>query len=212
MTSAFAVIAVAALASSAAASPSFQRGFITIEPANGQWLFTACGTRAAVALVDRTAGHVQTEVVVEVRKVMQDRARGVFVEFRGWADERQAVVQRFFRALGYVADCPSAPANIRPTTRLWASGNEPFWRFDATPKRATLTVPGSATLHFPPGAFERAKASAYEADTEAARLRLEIVEQPCMDTMAEAGFGAQAVLRLTRGGKTQTLKGCAARF
>lgn len=212
MTSAFAVVAVAALASSAAASPSFQRGFVTIEPANGQWLFTACGTRAAVVLVDRTPGDSLTEVVAEVRKVMQDRARGVFVEFRGWADGRQGVVQRFFRALGYVADCPSAPANIRSTARLWASGNEPSWRFDVTPKRATLTVLGSATLHFSAVAFERAKASAYEAHTETTRLRLDIVEQPCMDTMAEAGFGAEALIRLTQGGKTRTLKGCAARF
>ncbi len=211
MTSAFAVIAVATLASSAAASPSLQRGFITIEPANGQWLFTACGTRAAVALVDRTPGNSLTEVVAEVRKAMLDRARGVFVEFRGWADERKAVAQRFFRALGYVADCQSAPANIRSTARLWASGNEPSWRFDATRKRATLTV-GSATLHFPASAFERANAGSYEGKTEAARLRFEIVEQPCLDTMAEAGFGAQAVVRLTQGGKTRTLKGCAARF
>jgi uncharacterized membrane protein len=52
----------------------------------------------------------------------------------------------------------------------------------------------------------------YEVKSAGAALRIELVEAQCSDTMAEAGYGAAAVVTVTRKEGTTIYRGCAARF
>jgi uncharacterized membrane protein len=189
-------------------------GFVRFDGPQGAWTFQRCGARARTPLVDESPQMALSVSVGEVRQAMQTdaRARGVYVEFLGHADDKQAVVRRFWRALGHVPSCAQRPANVPRDATLWASGHEPAWSFVATPRGAQFALLGGARLSFAAGALRRAGEGVYEAKSAGAALRIELVEAQCSDTMAEAGYGATAVVTVIRRGEAMTYRGCAARF
>lgn len=205
------------LVASPAASPthaaaSMQRGFILIDEASGRWSFRPCGAGATVPIEDRTPGQSLTVAVAEVRRVALDRRRGVFVEFRGTSAPATATAMRFWRALGFVTECRTAPANIAADARLWASGNEPDWRLVVRGRTATLTRSGSERLEIPARSVQTEVRPPPVRAKTGVHVTLDLAEEPCLDTMAEAAFGARVVATVRRDGTTQTLRGCAARF
>lgn len=208
------LFALGAAAHAAAPRDVLVTGFVRADGPQGAWTLRGCGARVSVALVDESPQKALSRAVGEVRRVMRNeaRTRGVYVEFLGRADEKRAVARRFWRALGHVSSCARRPGNVPQDATLWASGHEPAWRFVATPHGVSLAVLGGETLAFAPADLRPAGAGVYEAQSAAAAIRVELVQELCSDTMAEAGYGATAVVTVKRNEETTTYRGCAARF
>jgi uncharacterized membrane protein len=205
----------AAMAQAAPPKDVLVRGFVRFDGPQGAWTFQRCGAKARTPIVDESPQMALSVSVGEVQQTMQTEARnrGVYVEYNGRADDKQAVVRRFWRALGYVPSCAKVPTNVPKDALLWAAGNEPGWNLVATPRGASFTVLGGAKLVLAPGALRRAgDRSVYEAKTAGAALRVELTEAQCGGTMSEAGYGATAIVTVTHKDVTSTYRGCAARF
>jgi uncharacterized membrane protein len=209
----FGVLVLTATASGAADL----RGFASLG-LNGLVLFQPCEGRKLSArtfkVEDATPDTALTAGIDDVRKIMLESGRPLYVEFRADVAGIVAKARQFQRALGTVTSCESAPTDIAAATRLWAAGEEPPWRFVLTASGAQLERPGQKAVRFPAAAF------AVPAKTPAGRvfdawspqdggsIRLELIEQMCSDGRSESAYGARATLRLG----SSTYDGCAARF
>lgn len=200
----------------AAAGPpaeSFVRGLVQSGDASGIWTLRRCGDSVDLPIKDKTPGDALTIGVAEVKRVMQDPRRPVLVEFQGTVSSGQAVAKRLWRVLGYVDECAKVPGNVAVDAKLWASGNEPGWRLIVRGKIATLTRLGRERLEFDAAAFaSQGPVRRYQAQSGSTQLAIEIDEEVCLDTMAEAAYGARVTATVREGRSAQSLKGCAARY
>jgi uncharacterized membrane protein len=205
----------------AAGASTDQRGFVSDGIAGGL-LFQRCEAQgmaaAAVPLRDRSPGMALAAGITEVRQVMHDPDRPLYVEFRGDVAAAGITALQFQRAIGHVDSCAAVPA-LPPGTRLWAQGAQPAWRLQSTPSGTRLQVVGKKAVDFKPAVLGPALATGSDAATKARRfeavpaaggapMRIELVEQACNDLGSEAAYGARVVALW--GG--QRLEGCAARF
>lgn len=205
-----------ALASPAAAAAEL-RGFASLG-LNGLILFQPCEGRKlsprTLKVEDATGDSTLTAGIDDVRKIMLESGRPLYVEFRGDVAGLVATARQFQRALGTVANCDGAPTDIAVGTRIWASGEDPSWRFVLTSGGGQLVRPGRKPVRFPAAAFAvPAKPSSSQvvdawSPQDGGSIRLELTEELCSDGRSESAFGARATLRY---GST-TYEGCAARF
>ena len=195
------------------ADDSLVRGFVQTGDASGIWTLRRCGDGLDVPIKDNTPGEALTVAVAEIKRAMQNPRRGVFVEFHGTVLRHEAVAKRLWRVLGYVVDCTKAPDNVAADAKFWASGNEPAWRVVVRGKQATLTRFGREPVQFAAAPFTPQPARrSYEAQTGSTRLRIEINEELCLDTMAETAYGARVTATVREKGSKQALQGCGARY
>jgi uncharacterized membrane protein len=202
---------------SPAAMAADLRGFASLG-LNGLILFQPCEGRKlsprTLKVEDATPDAALTAGIDDVRKIMLESGRPLYVEFRGDVAGLVATARQFQRALGTVASCDGAPTDIAAGTRLAAVGEDPSWRFVLTPGGGQLVRPGHKSVRFPAAAFTAlAKPSSPRvADAwspqDGGSIRLELTEELCSDGRSESAFGARATLRY---GST-TYEGCAARF
>jgi uncharacterized membrane protein len=207
---------VMALASPAGTAAEL-RGFASLG-LNGLILFQPCEGRKLAArtlkVEDATPDKALTAGIDDVRKIMLESGRPLYVELRGDVAGQVATARQFQRALGTVANCDSAPTDFAMGTRLVASGEDPSWRFVLTSGGGQLERPGQKPVRFPAAAFAAlAKPSLTRvvdawSPLDGGSIRLELTEELCSDGRSESAFGARATLRF---GST-TYEGCAARF
>jgi uncharacterized membrane protein len=163
---------------------------------------------------DATPDAALTAGIDDVRRIMLESGRPLYVEFRGDVAGLVATARQFQRALGTVANCDSVPTDIAAGTRVSAAGEDPSWRFVLTPGGGQLVRPGEKPVRFPASAFAAlAKPSPSRvvdawSPQDGGSIRLELTEELCSDGRSESAFGARATLRY---GST-TYEGCAARF
>jgi len=212
-----AALLLGAVAAHAAPSSTALRGLV-IEGPEGVLLFQACAGRAASArllrLEDRTPEAALSVGMQDVRQIMLEPGRPLYVEFVGAVAGRTAIARQFRRALGTVESCATSPQDIAPGTLLWAAGNEPVWMLVADGAGARLQRPGSPPVRFPAAPFRNPVAAdggqvidAWSS-LDGGTVRVEISEQMCSDGRSESAFGARVSLRYG----SQTFEGCAARF
>lgn len=189
------------------------QGFVKTGDASGIWTLRRCGSAIDVPLQDRTPGDALTVGVAEVKRVMQDPRRGVFVEFEGSTSANEAVAHRLWRVLGHVSDCAKVPSNVASDVRLWATGDDPDWRLVVRGAVATFTRFGGERLAFPAAPLTpQVPRRSYEAQSGSTRLTVEIDEALCVDAVAEAAYGARVTATVLEKGKTRRMTGCAARY
>jgi uncharacterized membrane protein len=216
VSAALSLLLALALASSAATAADL-RGFASLG-LNGLILFQPCDGRKlaprTLKVEDATPESTLTAGIDDVRRIMLESGRPLYVEFRGDVAGLVATARQFQRALGTVATCDNAPADIAAGTRLWVSGEDPSWRFVLTPGGAQLIRPGQKPVRFPAAAFaalgKPAKSQVVDAwsPQDGGSIRLELTEGLCSDGRSESAFGARATLRYG----SATFEGCAARF
>ena len=202
---------------SPAATAADLRGFASLG-LNGLILFQPCEGRKlsprTLKVEDATPDAALTAGIDDVRKIMLESGRPLYVEFRGDVAGLVATARQFQRALGTVASCDGAPTDIAAGTRLAAAGEDPSWRFVLTSGGGQLVRPGQKPVRFPAAAFAAlAKPSSSRvvdawSPQDGGSIRLELTEELCSDGRSESAFGARATLRY---GST-TYEGCAARF
>ncbi len=207
---------VMALASPAGTAAEL-RGFASLG-LNGLILFQPCDGRKlsprTLKIEDATPDAALTAGIDDVRKIMLESGRPLYVELRGDVAGLVATARQFQRALGTVANCDSAPTDIAAGTRLVASGEDPSWRFVLTSGGGQLVRPGQKPVRFPAAAFAAlAKPSPTRvvdawSPLDGGSIRIELTEELCSDGRSESAFGARATLRY---GST-SYEGCAARF
>ena len=103
--------------------------------------------------------------------------------------------------------------DIAPGTRLHASGAEAGWRFAVTPGGATLELTPGKPVRFPAAAFAAAKPGRMQvfdawSAQDGGTIRIEVVEEVCMEERTETASGARVMLRYA----STSAEGCAARF
>jgi putative lipoprotein len=153
-----------------------------------------------LAAFQELAGQPGAELYVEVKGRVEPISRGVL----GTGPDRQLVVTEVRRATAGAAGCEDDLDGV-----TWrASGNEPFWRVDVTSMDITLVRPDAGTISFP---YEPARDSAgtriiTTAVAGGPSLRLELVEERCVDSMS--GFWQPFRARLILDGG-EPLDGCA---
>lgn len=185
------------------------KGFILFQPCEGRKL-----APRTLKVEDATPEAALTAGIDDVRKIMLESGRPLYVEFRGDVAGLTATARQFQRALGTVATCDNAPTDITAGTRLWASGEDPAWRFVLTSGGAQLERPGQKPVRFPASAFAApARPSSSRvidawSPQDGGSIRLELTEELCSDGRSESAFGARATLRYG----SATYEGCAARF
>jgi uncharacterized membrane protein len=202
---------------SPAATAADLRGFASLG-LNGLILFQPCEGRKlsprTLKVEDSTPDAALTAGIDDVRKIMLESGRPLYVEFRGDVAGLIATARQFQRALGTVPNCDGAPTDIAAGTRLAAAGEDPSWRFVLTSGGGQLVRPGHKPVRFPAAAFSALAKPAYSQVVDAwspqdgGSIRLELTEELCSDGRSESAFGARATLRY---GST-TYEGCAARF
>jgi uncharacterized membrane protein len=208
---------VCAAAGAPAVSAADYRGFASAGPL-GVLLFQQCNGKAAAArlvkLEDDTPQAALTAGIDDVRKIMLNSGRPLYVEFDGGVVGANLRARRFLRAIGTVDSCATAPAERAAGTRLWAAGAEPPWQLVVTATGARFERPGEAPVRLPAAAFAAAAKNgatqvfdAWSA-LDGGSIRLELTPQMCSDGRSETAYGAQAVLRYGN----RTYEGCAARF
>lgn len=167
-----------------------------------KWLFRSCtGAGKTSALqtqglpfIDATPGRVLFEAIQQRWKQSADPLRGVYLEFAGFTETGRVTATEMQRSLGWVESCAQRPSNIAPGTRLWAAGNEPGWNFVVDGKMATFRTP-DVTLKFPVATAKLSDGTVtYVADSASDRIRVELTQGLCSDTMTEAAFGRRAVV------------------
>jgi len=189
------------------------RGFVQTGDASGVWTLRRCGDTTDVPVQDKTPSEALTVGVAEIKRVMQDARKPVFVEFQGSVGGAEVVARRLWRVLEYVADCANAPDNVAADAKFWASGNEPNWRLVVRGKVATFTRFGGERIAFDAAALtQQVPRRIYKAQSSGTQLTIEIDEEICLDTMAEAAFGARVTATVRNKSGSRALKGCAARF
>ena len=201
----------------AAANPTDQRGFI-VDGIAGGLLFQRCNpsgpAQTYLMLKDKSPDSVLTAGIGEVRRVMRESERPLFVEFKGDVVGTTITAHQFHRAIGHVASCEAAPPVLPANVRLFAEGAQPAWRLQSSTSGARLEVVGKKPVQFKPvsltaadGAKKTRSFSTKSADGSAA-MRVELVEQACNDTSSETAYGARLVAQVGE----QRYEGCAARF
>ena len=193
------------------------RGFASLG-LNGLILFQPCDGRKVsnrtLKVDDATPDTALTAGIDDVRRIMLESGRPLYVEFRGDVAGIVATARQFQRALGTVASCESVPSVIAAGTRFWAAGDEPSWRLVLTASDAQLERPGQKPVRFPAAAFAAPVKTPTGRVVDAwspqdgGSIRLELTEQMCSDGRSESAYGARVTLRY---GST-TYEGCAARF
>ncbi len=215
------LLALAALATVATAPTvahaADYRGFASAGPL-GVILFQECKGRAPAArlvnLEDETAESALAAGIEDVRRIMLDSNRPLYVEFDGIGAGARVKARRFRRAVGTVESCADALKDVPPGTRLWATGSDPAWLLIATAAGARFERPGEKPVRFAAASFAApAKpASARIIDAWSAQdggtIRIEITQQMCSDGRSETAYGAQVTVRYG----SRTYEGCAARF
>lgn len=199
--------------SASAESAAMVRGFVRTTDASGTWTLRPCGSPRDLPIRDQTPGESFTVGVAEVQRSLEDRRRGVFVEFQGTVLASHAVATQLWRAIGYVSDCGKAPANIAADVRFWATGNEPAWKIEVRGKHAILTRSAHERLRF--DAFPAAtnpSGTHYDAQTGSTRLGLDVETVLCLDALSETAYGARVTATLRENEAVQTLRGCAGRY
>lgn len=209
--------ALASLSLAATAQAADLRGFASLG-LNGLILFQPCDGKKpstrTLRVEDETPDAVLSAGIDEVRKIMLESGRPLYVEFRGDTAGLVVTARQFQRALGTVAACEAAPTDIAPGTRLSAYGDDPSWRFVLTGAGGQLDRPGQKPVRFPAAAFTSpAKIDASRihdawSPLDGGTIRLELNEQLCSDGRSETAYGARVTLRY---GST-AYEGCAARF
>lgn len=109
------------------------------------------------------------------------------------------------RALLAAAEQTRADARARGVAYR-AVGQEPGWLVEITPEGITATLNyGERIVHVPPVAPSRESGGIlYDAQTEAARLRLVLRPQPCRDVMSGLAYPDTATLTVDG----RTYQGC----
>ncbi|MBS1136004.1 MAG: hypothetical protein H6R02_3145 [Burkholderiaceae bacterium] len=186
------------LAADAPAGVSMQ-GFARYE--SNKWLFRACVGRGKVSalnarglpFIDATPDRVLTAAIQQRWQQSAEPLRGIYLEITGYVEEGRVTATQLHRALGWVASCAERPSNIPDGARAWAAGNEPSWGFVLDGKSATLrTMDG--VLTWPAAVWKPDGSTAvFEASAVAGRIRVELSDGLCSDTMSEAAFGRRVV-------------------
>jgi uncharacterized membrane protein len=201
----------------ASAAPMAQaadlRGFASAGPL-GVILFQPCEgpklSSRTFSIDDRTPDTALSAGITDVRQIMLDSGRPLYVEFVGDAAGQTVKARRFWRAAGTVTSCSEVPT--APGARLRASGEEPGWRLTVTATEARFERMGAKPVRFPAAPFLAAKGNPRVIDAWSAvdggSVRVEVSEQMCSDGRSETASGAVVTLRYG----SQTFKGCADRF
>lgn len=205
------------LSAAASAAPAIdQRGFISDGVAGGL-LFQRCDAAGQAApevlLLDKTPSASLRAGVREVRQVMLEPGRPLYVEFRGDVAGVTVTARQFQRAIGHVASCAAAPPLLAANVGLFAEGRTPAWRLQSTPAGARLEVAGAKPVQFKTVQLAAAEggSAARKFNATAAQgmaVRLEVTEQACGDSRSETAYGARIVMHLGE----RLMEGCAARF
>ena len=174
-------------------------GFARFE--SNKWLFRACVGHGKMSVldarglpfIDATPGRVLTAAIQQRWQQSAEPLRGIYLEITGYVEEGRVTATQLHRALGWVASCAERPSNIPGGTRAWAAGNEPSWGFVLDGKSATLrTMDG--VLTWPAAVWKPDGSTAvFEASAVAGRIRVELSDGLCSDTMSEAAFGRRVV-------------------
>lgn len=192
------------------------RGFASAGPF-GVLLFQECHGKSSsnrlLKVDDETPDAALSAGIVDVRAIMLNSGRPLYVEFRGQSAGANLKATQFLRAIGTVETCADAPNDLAGI-RLWAAGEEPSWRLVATAREARLERPGEKPVRFPTEPFaSMAKPAATRtidawSTLDGGTVHVEISEQMCTDGRSETAFGARVMLRYG----SRSYEGCAARF
>ena len=201
------------------ASAADLRGFASAGPM-GLILFQPCDGKGAsdrtLRIEDETRDSALTAGILDVRKIMLNSGRPLYVEFRGDTAGLVAKARQFQRALGTVTSCADALGDIPPAAILWTAGDDPSWRLVATPADARLERPEAMPVRFPASAFASRAAKSSKSPRiidawstqDGGTIHVEITEQMCSDGRSETAYGASVSVRYG----SRTYQGCAARF
>lgn len=208
-----ALAAVLAAVTVPMASAAEWRGFASAGPL-GVILFQPCEgpklSARTLSIDDQTPDTALSAGMTDVRQIMLDSGRPLYVEFVGDAAGRGVKARRFWRAAGTVTACSEVPT--APGARLRASGEEPGWRLTVTAAEARFERMGARPVRFPAAPFLAAKGDPRVIDAWSAAdggtVRVEVSEQMCSDGRSETASGARVTLRYG----SQTFEGCADRF
>jgi uncharacterized membrane protein len=201
-----------------ASKGSDMRGFVS-EGIGDVLLFNACQgktlSKKPMRLMDKTSNEVLGAGLNEVRQMMLDSTQPIYAEFRGDAAGIVVTARQLHRVIGHIGSCPAAPTDVRAGTLLFASGEEPFWRFVLTVNGAQLSMEGvKQPVRFPIEAFKSPLTTdtvrIYDAWSpfDGGTIRVEIEERMCSDGRSETATGAKVTLRYG----SQSFEGCATRF
>lgn len=206
-------LAVSVAAPVQARTGTEMRGFI-METLDGL-SFTRCGGRTAAVVVDGTPAQALSQAIGAIRPVMSDQSRPIYVELAGQPAGNRLNVTRLLRLIGHVEDCASAPTDVPAGTRLAAVGIDEPWSLVVTAAGATFRAIAAKPSRFGAAAFARPTAEepgrrTFDAwsQLDGGTLRIEFVEELCLDTGAEAAYGARVTGRFGH----QALEGCASRY
>jgi uncharacterized membrane protein len=167
-----------------------------------KWLFRSCASTGKTStlqaqglpFIDATPERVLFTAIQQRWKQSADPLHGVYLEFAGFTETGRVTATDMQRSLGWVESCAQRPSNIAPGARLWAAGNEPGWSFVSDGKTATFRTP-DVTLKFQVAAAKSSDGTVTTvADSGGDRIRVELIQGLCSDTMSEAVFGRRAVV------------------
>jgi uncharacterized membrane protein len=208
--------ALTALASATADAADF-RGFASAGPL-GVILFQPCEGRTMSSrtfkIEDNTPDGALMAGIDDVRAIMLNSGRPLYVEFRGDAKGILVTARQFQRAVGTAESCIDAPRDILAGVRFWAQGGDPGWRFVATAQDAQFERPGEKPVRFPVAPFlapskgEGTRVVDAWSSLDSGTVRVEITEEMCSDGRSETAYGAKVMLRYG----SRSYEGCAARF
>ena len=123
--------ALTALAPATAGAADF-RGFASAGPL-GVILFQPCEGKTlsprTFKIEDNTPDGALMAGIDDVRAIMLNSGRPLYVEFRGDAKGILVTARQFQRAVGTAESCIDAPRDIPAGVRLWAGGGDPGWHF-----------------------------------------------------------------------------------
>jgi uncharacterized membrane protein len=186
------------LAADAPAGASMQ-GFARYE--SNKWLFRTCVGRGKVSVlnarglpfIDASPDRVLTAAIQQRWQQSAEPLRGIYLEIAGYVEEGRVTATQLHRALGWVTSCAERPGNIPEGARAWAAGNEPSWGFVLDGKSASFrTLDGILT--WPATVLKVGGSTAvFEASSGGGRVRIELSDGLCSDTMSEATFGRRVI-------------------
>jgi uncharacterized membrane protein len=208
--------ALSAIAPAAVGAVDF-RGFASAGPL-GVILFQPCEGKTlsprTFRVEDDTPDGALMAGIDDVRAIMLNSGRPLYVEFRGDAKGILVTARQFQRAVGTAESCIDAPRDIPAAARFWAGGGDPGWRFVVTAQGAQFERPGEKPIRFPaapflaPSRHEGARFIDAWSSLDGGTVRVEITEQMCSDGRSETAYGATVMLRYG----SRSYEGCAARF
>lgn len=213
---ALALGALAALVSATAGAADF-RGFASAGPL-GVILFQQCEGKALSQRTFKVEDHTPDGALMagidDVRAIMLNSSRPLYVEFRGDSKGILVTARQFQRAVGTAESCTDAPRDIAAGIRLLAGGADPGWNFVVTAQRAQLERPGEKPVRFPSAPFlappkgDGTRVIDAWSSLDGGTVRVEITEEMCSDGRSETAYGARVMLRYG----SRSYEGCATRF